>query len=154
MKTTFTFSLLASCFLLVGKTQAQATFSIGPRVGLNSTTVHFPDPGSSSYTRHTGFEAGLTSNVQLGHFALQPSLLFSQKGYRSSGYLPSFDTPITYEEQVRLNYLTVPLNLAFTLGRAGQGLQVFGGPYASLLVGVIMCSSPTLALIWEVLPTT
>jgi hypothetical protein len=36
---------------------------------------------------------------------------------------------------VRLNYLTVPLNLAFTLGHAGQGLQVFAGPYVSLLVG-------------------
>jgi len=39
------------------------------------------------------------------------------------------------EEEVRLNYLTLPLNFAFTLGRDGQGLQVFAGPYVSLLVG-------------------
>jgi len=36
---------------------------------------------------------------------------------------------------VRLHYLTLPLNLAYTLGRDGQGLQVFAGPYVSLLVG-------------------
>jgi len=135
MKTPVLFPLLAGSLLLTATAHAQTTFSVGPRVGLNSTTVHFPDVGYSSYTCRIGFEAGLIGNVQFGHFVLQPSVLFSQKGYSSSGSLPSYDTPITYEEQVRLNYLTVPLNLAFTLGRAGQGLQVFGGPYASLLVG-------------------
>jgi hypothetical protein len=33
-----------------------------------------------------GLEAGLTSMVQFGHFAVQPSLLFSQKGFHTSGY--------------------------------------------------------------------
>jgi hypothetical protein len=42
---------------------------------------------------------------------------------------------VTYDETVRLNYLTLPLNLAYTLGQAGQGLQVFAGPYLGLLVG-------------------
>jgi len=73
--------------------------------------------------------------VQLGHFALQPSLLFSQKGYRHLGHLLNFDIVSPYEEDVRLHYLTLPLNLAYTLGRDGQGLQVFAGPYVSLLVG-------------------
>jgi hypothetical protein len=127
--------LLGGSLLLVGTAHAQTTFSVGPRVGLNGTSVHYPDANGSSYTGRAGFEAGLTSNVQFGHFALQPSVLYSQKGYKASGRLPSYDTPITYKEQVRLNYLTVPLNLVFTLGREGQGLQVFGGAYVSLLVG-------------------
>jgi hypothetical protein len=135
MKTITTLCLLTSSFLLVATAQAQTTFSVGPRVGLNVTSVHYPEANGSSYTGRAGFEAGLTSNVQFGHFALQPSVLFSQKGYKASGRLVSFDIPVTYEGEVRLNYLTVPLNLVFTLGREGQGLQVFGGPYASLLVG-------------------
>lgn len=135
MKTNTTLALLAGGFLLAGMAQAQTSFSIGPRVGLSVATAHFPDAGSSSYTSRAGFEAGLTSNVQFGHFALQPSLLFSQKGYGSMGSLTSIDTPVTYDEQVHLNYLTVPLNLAFGLGHAGQGLQVLAGPYVSLLVG-------------------
>lgn len=121
--------------LLAGTAQAQTTFSLGPRLGGNLSRVHLPVTYGMPYTSRTGFEAGLTSNVQFGHFAVQPSVLFSQKGYDSAGSLIGFDTPVTYDEQVRLNYLTVPLNLAFTLGKAGQGLQVFAGPYVSLLLG-------------------
>jgi hypothetical protein len=133
MKHTYLF--LAGSLLLAGTAQAQATFSVGPRVGLNVATAHLPVNYDGPYTSRAGFEAGLTSNIQFGHFALQPSVLFSQKGYGSSGSLPVLDFPMTYDEQVRLNYLTVPLNLAFTLGKAGQGLQIFAGPYVSMLLG-------------------
>jgi hypothetical protein len=121
--------------LLAGTAQAQTTFSIGPRVGLNVSTIHLADDYGVPYTSRASFEAGLTSNIQRGHFALQPSVLFSQKGYDSSGSLTSYDSPVSYEEQVRLNYLTVPLNVAFTLGKNGQGLQVFAGPYVGILLG-------------------
>jgi hypothetical protein len=128
-------SFVAGALLLAGTAQAQATFSVGPRVGLNVSRVHFPVDYRTSSTSRAGFEAGLTSNIQFGHFALQPSLLFSQKGNGSSGSLVGLDTPVTYDEQMRLNYLTLPLNLAFTLGKDGKGLQVFGGPYVSMLLG-------------------
>ncbi|TVT43086.1 PorT family protein [Hymenobacter setariae] len=132
--------LVVSGLALASAAQAQTTFSIGPRVGLNVSTGHFSTaerafPEQASATRRLGFEAGLTSTVQFGHFAVQPSLLFSQKGYRTSGYRLLIDMATSYEEEVRLNYLTLPLNLAFTLGRDGQGFQVFAGPYVSLLVG-------------------
>ncbi|MGI4863066.1 MAG: porin family protein [Janthinobacterium lividum] len=132
-------SLVAGGLLLAGTAQAQATFRVGPRVGFNATTVHFSDAdenGISSSFR-PGFEAGLLGNLQVGHFAFQPSVLFSQKGYRSAG--PAFGLavygPARYEETVRLNCLTVPLNLAFTLRRDGQGLQAFAGPYVGMLLG-------------------
>lgn len=44
-------------------------------------------------------------NLQLSHFAGQPSLPFSRKGYRAHGSLISFGTPAAYEEAMRLNYL-------------------------------------------------
>jgi hypothetical protein len=132
MKTTTLLPLLAGSLLLTATAHAQATFSFGPRLGLNVSTARFTYIETSS---HAGFEAGLTGNLQLGHFAVQPSLLFSQKGYQAHGGLISYDSPVTYEETVRLNYLTLPLNLAYTLGKAGQGLQVFAGPYLGVLVG-------------------
>jgi hypothetical protein len=128
-------SFVAGSLLLASTAQAQATFSIGPRLGLNTATVHLPVNYGGPYTRRTGFEAGLTANVQLGHFAFQPSVLFSQRGYATSGSQITIGNPITYDEQVRLNYLTVPLNLALTLGKEGQGLQLFAGPYVSALLG-------------------
>ncbi|RZK29744.1 MAG: PorT family protein, partial [Hymenobacter sp.] len=132
MKTMTHLPLLAGSLLLTATAHAQTTFSVGPRVGLNVATAHFPD--KSSY-RLAGFEAGLTGNLQLGHFAVQPSLLFSQKGYRTHGNLFTIDAPGTYEETVRLNYLMLPVNLAYTLGENGQGLQVFAGPYVGLFLG-------------------
>lgn len=127
--------LLGGGLLLAATAHAQTTFSVGPRVGLNVATVHLPTNYQGPYTSRAGLEAGLTSSIQFGHFAVQPNVLFSQKGYATSGSLPSFDSSVTFDEQVRLNYLTIPLNLAFTLGQAGQGLQVFAGPYVSMLLG-------------------
>lgn len=136
MRTASTPALLVAGLLLAAGAQAQTSFSIGPRVGLYASTIHYSDDASSSPTSwRTGFEAGLTSNVQFGHFALQPSVLFTQRGYGTHGSLPSLDLPMTFDETVRLNYLTLPLNLAYTLGQAGQGLQLFAGPYVGLLVG-------------------
>jgi hypothetical protein len=132
MKTPALLPLLAGNLLLTATAHAQTTFSVGPRVGLNVATVHFPDKSSS---RLAGFEAGLTGNFQLGHLAVQPSLLFSQKGYRTHGNLFTIDTPGTYEETVRLNYFTLPVNLAYTLGKQGQGVHLFAGPYVGLLLG-------------------
>ncbi len=131
---------VASGLLLAGTAHAQATFSVGPRLGGSVTSAHFPEKYNASYDSRLGFEAGLLGNLQFGHFAVQPSLLFSQRGYRKASvpiYLdPSMlPDPGTIDETYRLNYLTLPLNLAFTLGRDGQGLQVFGGPYVGLLVG-------------------
>jgi len=132
--------LLSGGLLLATTAQAQATFSVGPRLGGNSTSAHFSETYGASYESRLGFEAGLLGNLQLGHFAVQPSLLFSQRGYRRASTPIYIDPPIppdpgTVEETYRLNYLTLPLNVAFTLGHDGQGLQVFGGPYMALLVG-------------------
>jgi len=91
-----TLLLLLGGLLLAGTAQAQATFSYGPRVGLNSSSVRFPTTDRDSPASRLGVEAGLTGTVQLGHFALQPSLLFSQKGYRHLGHLLNFDIVSPY----------------------------------------------------------
>ena len=132
--------LLGGGLLLASTAHAQATFRVGPRIGGAITSAHFPETYGASYESRSGFEAGLLGNLQLGQFAVQPSLLFSQRGYRRTSIPIYFDPPIppdpgTVEETTRLNYLTLPINMAFTLGRDGQGLQVFGGPYMALLVG-------------------
>jgi hypothetical protein len=141
----YPFFLLASSLLLAGTAHAQATFTFGPRVGLNVARAHFPAPPDlldldAKYTNLAGLEAGVTGNLQLGHFAFQPSVLFSQKGYASSGISPAYvfgnpPFPRRYEQRQRLNYLTLPLNFAFTLRHDGQGLQAFAGPYLGLVVG-------------------
>jgi hypothetical protein len=96
------------------------------------------DEHSFDPTHRTGWEAGLQGSLQLGHFALQPAILYSQHGFgleESYGAASLTGVPTVINERYRLNYLTVPLNLAYTSQANGQGWQVFGGAYVGLLLG-------------------
>jgi hypothetical protein len=128
---------VAGSFLLLATTaHAQTTFQVGPRVGLNLTSSRFtglysPTPSAI----RSGFEAGLVGNLAVGHWALQPAVLFTQKGYTTHGSAITIDWPITYDEDVRYQYLTAPVNVAYTQHKNGQGVQVFAGGYVGVLVG-------------------
>lgn len=138
-----TTALLATVLVLLASTaRAQVRYSIGPRLGLNLTTCQYDDAHEGTPGYRTGVEAGLLGSVELGHVALQPALLFSQKGYRqryldvsssgANGGSPSVQGDVLFSE--RLNYLTLPLHVAYTARRDGQGIQAFAGPYLGLLL--------------------
>jgi hypothetical protein len=147
MKQLLTAIACVGCLLVkVSPAKAQLRYSIGPQVGLNIATARFiPDeffqrtiPSSTSY--RSGWEAGLQVTVERAHLQGQLAVLFSQKGYELQGL--RYDvvnsagvTPVPYEFTCRLNYLTLPLNLAYTQHPNGQGFQVFTGPYLGLLLG-------------------
>jgi hypothetical protein len=58
---------------------------------------------------------------------------FSQQGaFMSKEVYPG---GASEEKDYRFNYLSVPLNLAYTAQPDGHGLQLFAGPYVSMLVG-------------------
>lgn len=148
MQQTITQALLASCLLAATAASGQATFRVGVRGGLNraSTTV---DPASSAgglntYNRTAAknaiyaWQAGLVLEAAYGKFAVQPALLFSQKGEK-------FDTDIFYNgvdggasassiSTNRCNWLELPLNVVYTL-HGDHGLQLFAGPYVAMGVG-------------------
>lgn len=137
MNKKFTSFLISNLALLASAVQAQTTFSIGPLASLNvagvsnTATSSTGSNASTTITYRPGFEAGLQSVLQFGHLAVQPSLRFSQKGlHQHYGY----DLYTSYTDY-RLNYLTLPLNIAYSLRADGQGFQVFAGPYAGLLLG-------------------
>ena len=71
-------------------------------------------------------------------FAFQPSLVYSQKGFKTSesGTKTSNGTTVTYSgtSTLHVNYLERPLNFVFTIGGT-QGFQVFAGPYLAMGVG-------------------
>jgi hypothetical protein len=121
--------------------QAQTSFSIGPRVGLNLATCHLPQSGIFDAPQYRlGLEAGVASVVNWGHFALQGALLYSQKGYKERTTVEIRTSNNVYvgtgdlEHAERYNYLTLPLALAYTQHRDGQGFQVFAGPYVSVFL--------------------
>jgi hypothetical protein len=66
---------------------------------------------------------------------VQPAVLFAQRGFTSKPVF--FDSGFggLTQNSVRLHYLTIPLQVAYTQHTDGQGLQVSAGPYVSFLVG-------------------
>jgi hypothetical protein len=136
------FALFAgSLALAVAPACAQASFSVGPRVGLNISTYHFSEPSPVFRQEYRpGLEAGLMGSLGFGHLALQPVLLYSQKGFtqyttvdvRTGTNLPVGSGELEY--RTRLHYVTLPLNIAYTQQANGQGFQLFAGPYLGLLL--------------------
>jgi hypothetical protein len=76
-------------------------------------------------------------SAAIGHFALQPAVLYSQKGYCQSIVIPDdiVTSTLYYSGNTRLDYITIPINFVFTQRLNSQGLQLFAGPYLGLLLG-------------------
>ncbi len=141
-----TITTLFALMLATSAAQAQATFSIGPRVGFQAVTAPYDDeirlPFSDRSFKsgyRTGLEAGVMANFGFGRFAIQPSVLYSQKGNhletRFTNSFPTGDQSFRdFDTQYRFNYLTLPLNVAYTQEPDGQGFQLFAGPYLAYLL--------------------
>jgi hypothetical protein len=127
--------LLGAGLLLAGTAHAQSTLHFGPQVGFVRSTVYNTSANDSySLSGHSGLEVGMAGSLQLGHFAFQPAILYSQQGFTSEqrplGGAPAYSTTTT-----RLDYLRIPLQMAYTQHADGQGLQFFAGPYLGFLLG-------------------
>ncbi|MDF7813320.1 porin family protein [Hymenobacter sp. YC55] len=130
--------LLAST-LLFAANAAQAQITIGARVGANLANARITTNSSFVVDTDTkakvGAQAGLTLNAQFGKLAVQPSVLFSQKGFQltqaGTATLNGVTTTFLNKSDAALNYLEVPVNLVYTFGDE-QGFQIFAGPYVGV----------------------
>lgn len=123
--------MLLAAPLLLAAGHAQAQLTLGPRLGLNLANGQSSLHGNSQ----TGMQAGLTLNAPFGRLAVQPSVLFSQKGFGTqTEATQTLDGTSYYSAtttRVTLNYLDIPVNLVYTFGRR-QGFQIFAGPYIGI----------------------
>ncbi|RZK86666.1 MAG: PorT family protein [Hymenobacter sp.] len=114
--------------LSVATVQAQTRISIGPRLGGNLATGTF-----------LGVQVGIAASIGSGHWAVQPALVFTQKGLRQKVTINySFGTLSAQEnDQIdcRVHYLELPINVVYSLGQDGNGFQLFAGPYVAVGVG-------------------
>lgn len=124
---------------------AQTTFRLGLRGGGNraastlaatsNSTGNYPFNFSADKSAIYAWQAGAVLEVAFRKFALQPALLFSQKGERSNtiGYISGVAGMSGEERRStnRYNWLEFPLNAVYTT----HGFQVFAGPYVAVAVG-------------------
>ena len=102
--------------------------TLGAKIGANYSNVY--DSNSEDFVADgkLGLAVGAFVTVPLGTlFAIQPEVLFSQKGFKGSGTLLGTDYSYTHTT----NYLDVPLFVAF---RPTPLISVMAGPQFSYLL--------------------
>lgn len=122
--------LFCTCFAMAQNAPDNgSTVRIGIKGGLNIATVIRTNDDNSSSSPLLGFNGGAVLQLPLGQLiAIQPEVLFSQKGYKASGNVLGTD----YDYRRFLNFLDIPILLRINASKA-VGLVV--GPQYSYLLG-------------------
>jgi hypothetical protein len=101
--------------------------TFGVRAGVNFQNINGKNANGNDLKNDiaTGFHAGVNAEVPLGTgFYLQPGVLYSQKG-----------TEFDNDNQVKLNYIEVPVNFVYK-PILGTGRMLLGfGPYVGFGLG-------------------
>ncbi len=135
MKKNLLFILTIACSLVL-TTAAQAQIGIKGGVTLsNLAQKAFEDEGSDFEENSTvGFQAGIFAELPIGEvFAIQPELLFIQKGGKSEFNIGNS----SYERNFHYNYIEVPVLAKVKAGStdgSGIGLFFYGGPFVSYAI--------------------
>src|SRR3569833_2075269 len=115
-------TLLLLALIVASMATFAQTTTFGVKAGLNSSKLTVSATGGSISTESlVGFHGGGVVDIGFETFSIQPGLLFSTKGGKS--------TSEEGTDKVTLNYLEVPVNFLYKVP-AGDGKVFFGaGPY-------------------------
>lgn len=131
-------ALFLSAALMAATLGAKAQFSVGiaPEAGVNlaSMTNKF-DFGSGEQsersTTNVGVRAGVSFNLGIGEqLAIQPGIFYSQKGGK-------FDRDVAgakYNDEFRVNYIEVPVNVVYHTNNNQTGFFLFAGPHIAVCI--------------------
>lgn len=89
--------------------EARSSISLGAKGGLTISNVYDSKGDEFSSSAKAGFAAGVFMHLPLGTFVgIQPEVMFSQKGYKSTGSVLGFEYTMTRTS----DYVDVPVFLA------------------------------------------
>jgi len=120
--------ILVFSILFAGTSLAQVRFGI--TTGLNfSSFSGDKNFNGDSWGYLVGFQGGLVVDIGITeNFSIIPELLYSQRGAYNK-YEEIENKKNTVEFSFILNYLQVPVNLAYKLNVGSSKLSLFAGPY-------------------------
>ena len=110
------------------KTDSRDKLELGVKLGGNYSNVYDSEGEDFVADAKLGFVAGGFISIPLGNlFAIQPEVLFSQKGFKGEGTL--LGSPYSFTRTT--NYLDIPLFVAI---RPTQNFTILAGPQFSYLM--------------------
>lgn len=129
MKTTilliFSMSLIATGMYAQ---DGRGKIAVGVKAGANYSNVYDTEGEEFDADGKAGLAAGVFISIPVGEFlGFQPEVLFSQKGYQSSGTILGYDYGMTRTS----NFIDVPLLLAI---KPAPMLTILVGPQYSYLI--------------------
>jgi hypothetical protein len=128
--------LTTSLLTIAAASSAQAQdIRLGLRAGANYSNLAGNVKNQATYNNKVGFLGGVMLNIPVaadGFFAVQPEVLYSQKGFENkpTEYTNILGTKQTREGTVSYNYLDVPVLLKINAG----GFIAEAGPQYSYLI--------------------
>lgn len=109
-------------------TETRSNIILGAKLGANYSNVYDSEGQDFVADAKLGFVAGGFVTIPLGKlFAIQPEVLYSQKGFKGSGTL--FGSPYSYIRTT--DYLDIPLFVAI---RPSEYISILAGPQFSFLM--------------------
>jgi hypothetical protein len=115
-----TILILALSILYAGVSVAQVKFGVTAGLNGSNTTGSYDGGSKTTNDMKAGFQAGAVMDFGLtDHLSLLPELLFSQRGSKGKN------------SYLTLNYLQLPLNIAYKFNVGNGKLFVFCGMYFS-----------------------
>ena len=113
--------------LLSVNLEAQNRISIGPKLGLNVSNIYNSE-GEASADPKIGFAGGVFLHIPIGQFfGIQPEVMYSQKGYQTSGSLLGMD----FSSKRTSDYLDIPFLFAV---KPAEVVTLLIGPQYSYLL--------------------
>jgi len=104
--------------------------SLGIKGGMNMANVTGSDVNNTD--SYMGIAAGAYATIGLlPNIAIQPELLYSQKGFQTSGEILGY----TYEQKSHINYMEIPVLAKISFGAIIKP-YVLAGPYFATKLGV------------------
>lgn len=120
-------------FLMFAFISIQAQIKLGPKVGLNLSTMTLKSSGiSMDPNMLVGFHIGVISEITLkDNLKLQPGILYSTKGskYKISYLQQSFELSIAP------SYIDIPVNVMYYFSTGKAEISLFAGPYFAYGIG-------------------
>lgn len=111
---------------------SRGIFAFGIKAGLNHSNVWDEQGQDFKADPKYGFAGGVFLGIPIGRFlGFQPEVLFSQKGFQSSGLLLGSTTDYSFSRTT--TYIDVPLQLQV---KPAEFLTLLAGPQYSYLMNV------------------